>query len=246
MSHSKAPWYESWFDSPYYHLLYQHRDDAEAQSFIDHLLERIHLPPHPKVLDLACGKGRHSRYLHAGGCTVTGVDLSEQSIAYCKQFEEPGLEFFEHDMRKVLRVNYYDAVFNLFTSFGYFDSDHQNELVVKAAATDLNKGGYFLLDYLNVVPAVEKMVAQQDIVRDHITFRIRKGIENGYIVKHIEFRDNGTDYHFQERVKVLGQEQLHQYLIKSGLTLMDTFGNYQLEPFHLVSSPRLILLARKL
>jgi SAM-dependent methyltransferase len=239
-------WFESWFDSPFYHILYHDRDQDEAQLFINNLLERLHLPVHSLVLDLACGKGRHSRYLNKLGYRVNGIDLSEKNIEYCKQFESDTLEFYVHDMRKIFRVNYFDIVLNLFTSFGYFEQDHQNELVVQAAAKCLNKGGYFVLDFINAHKAIQELTAEQTKTSEGITFHIRKKIENGFIIKDISFSSEGKDYEFREEVRVLFLEELHNYLIKSGLSLLEYYGDYHLNKFDAATSNRLILIARKL
>ena len=91
-------WYTSWFDSPYYHILYKNRDDKEAGLFMKNLTSFLNLSTSSKILDLACGKGRHSKYLNQLGYHVTGIDLSPQSIVYAKQFENDKLFFEEHDM----------------------------------------------------------------------------------------------------------------------------------------------------
>src|ERR1700751_1194972 len=113
-------WFECWFDSPYYHLLYGTRDEKEASFFLDNLLHHIKLKEHARCWDLNCGKGRHSIYLHKKGFDVIGTDLSEKSIDHAKKFESETLHFYKHDMRSLFYSNYFDAVFNLFTSFGYF------------------------------------------------------------------------------------------------------------------------------
>ena len=119
-----ATWYSDWFDSPYYHLLYRHRDEQEARLLIDSLLRYLKPQPCAAVLDLACGKGRHALYMNRQGLAVAGIDLSPASIAYARQLENKLLSFFVHDMRQVFRANAFDYVFNLFTSFGYFDDGH--------------------------------------------------------------------------------------------------------------------------
>ncbi|MBC7524978.1 MAG: methyltransferase domain-containing protein, partial [Flavobacterium sp.] len=113
-------WYASWFDSPYYHILYKDRNYREAQIFMDNLTRYLNLPEKAKVLDLACGKGRHSIYLNQLGFEVTGVDLSENSILEAKKNENESLHFNVHDMRNPFHQKF-DAIFNLFTSFGYFE-----------------------------------------------------------------------------------------------------------------------------
>src|SRR5687768_8719546 len=104
-------WFESWFDAPYYHIFYQHRNEREVEHFLDNLLGILKPNPASSMLDLGCGRGRHSVYLNEKGFQVTGVDLSEQSFKYCMQIENEMLSFFLHDMRKIFRRNDFDYVF---------------------------------------------------------------------------------------------------------------------------------------
>ena len=129
MNSDITQWYASWFNTPYYHILYRDRDHAEARTFMDKLTHHLGLSRESHILDLACGRGRHSLYLNSIGFEVTGVDLSEESIAYAKQFENDRLHFDIHDMCKPYSKKF-DAVFNLFTSFGYFENDADNLLLV--------------------------------------------------------------------------------------------------------------------
>ena len=82
MTKDTTQWFTSWFDTPYYHTLYKDRNHSEAQVFMDNLTNYLNVPEHGEILDLACGKGRHSIYLNSLGYNVTGVDLSENSIEY--------------------------------------------------------------------------------------------------------------------------------------------------------------------
>ena len=116
-----AEWYKSWFDTEYYNLLYQHRDNSEARIFIENLVKQIPHMESSKVLDLACGEGRHSNVLHDLGFEVTGIDISPNRIKAATSLTSDKLDFFIHDMQDVFRINYFDIVVNLFTSFGYFD-----------------------------------------------------------------------------------------------------------------------------
>ena len=116
-------WFEQWFDTKYYHILYKDRDHEEARRFIDTLIKYLSPVPNSRILDLACGKGRYSVFLADKGFEVTGIDLSVQSIEYARQFENDHLSFYTHDMRLPFRINYFDYVFNFFTSFGYFEED---------------------------------------------------------------------------------------------------------------------------
>ena len=75
-------WFSDWFDSKYYHILYTDRDNAEAEHFISNILDFLNPKKEQHILDLACGKGRHSKLLNDLGYRVTGVDLSENSITF--------------------------------------------------------------------------------------------------------------------------------------------------------------------
>ena len=70
----KKKWFQSWFDTSYYHTLYKHRDDKEAQMFMKNLVRHLEIDSDQHILDLACGKGRHSIFLNQLGFNVTGVD----------------------------------------------------------------------------------------------------------------------------------------------------------------------------
>ena len=113
-------WFKTWFDTEYYHLLYKDRNDAEADVFIKHLFHSLNLKKEATVLDLACGKGRHSLVINELGFNVTGVDLSENSIKEASKCENEKLSFAVNDMRMPLEGQNFDVVVNLFTSFGYF------------------------------------------------------------------------------------------------------------------------------
>ena len=238
-------WYESWFDSPYYHILYKNRNGEEAGKFLDNLLLKLNISKGGQLLDLCCGKGRHSVYLNSKGFQVTGIDLSPQNIRFCKQFENDTLSFFVHDMRKLFRVNYFNAVINLFTSFGYFEREHDNALAINAAAKSLKPGGYLVIDFMNARRAVNDLIPYHINKVDGIDFHIHKRIENGFIYKDINFSDSGSEYTYREEVKILLLEDFLKYMKNAGLQVVLTCGNYQLDVFNKETSNRLIIIAKK-
>jgi len=195
--------------------------------------------------DLCCGKGRHSIYLNSKGFRVIGTDLSTQSILEANKSANDNLQFYQHDMRKLFRTNYFDAVFNLFTSFGYFEKRQDDLHVFDAVQKALKPGGLFVFDYLNS-EYVKCIMKQSDAVAvDGITFSITKRIENNTIIKNIDFTDNGNPFHFEERVKLFDKAYFEGLARDCDLTVLNTFGNYQLEGFDLQNSPRLILVLQK-
>lgn len=233
-------WFKSWFNSPWYHLLYEHRDEKDAEIFLDALLTRLKPSSGASILDLGCGRGRHSVYLNQKGYTVTGLDLSPESIAHCSQFENETLSFFVHDMRHLFRVNAFDYVFNLFTSFGYFDTDREHAAVIQNAALALKPEGVLILDFLNPGYVRKHLKPSEQIERSGIRFQITKKCENGVFTKEIQFEHQGKPYSFTEQVAALEHDDFERYFSSCGLQLKNTYGDYCLEPWDRVTSPRMI------
>jgi len=241
MSKTTEKWYASWFDTPYYHILYKDRDYSEAQAFMDNLTNYLNLPENGKILDLACGKGRHSIYLNELGYNVTGVDLSEQSINHAKQFENQSLKFAVHDMTKPFPETF-DAVFNLFTSFGYFEDDECNLRTIKAIKAELNEFGFGVIDFMNSEYIIDNLVLEDTKTVEGIDFLQQRRLENGYIIKDISFTINGEPYKFQERVKAFTLKDFEILFEKAGVHLLDVFGDYKLRNYFPKTSERLIMI----
>ena len=241
----KAEWFENWFDSPYYHLLYSHRNYDEAERFIDNLCNYLKLKPGATIWDLACGKGRHSLALNKKGYKVTGTDLSENSIKEASKNKNGSLEFLVHDMRSAFRENEFDAVLNLFTSIGYFSDFEDNYRVFKNIAKALKPGGRLVVDFFNPEKVRKALAVEQLEKRAHITFEIRKEVIGKAVVKNIQFHDQGKDYVFEERVNLLSHDDFNSFAEKAGLQLGEIFGNYNLDPWNAESSDRMILFFNK-
>jgi len=241
----KKEWYECWFDSPYYHVLYKERDEQEAQAFLDNLCTFLNPKKNATVLDVACGKGRHSLYLQKKEFIVTGFDLSPENIEYDLQFENETLSFFKHDMRELFRINYFDFVFNLFSSFGYFEKESDHAKTIYSHASALKPGGILVVDYMNAEKVKTSFVADETREVDGILFRINRRIENNKIIKTIRFNENGEDLEFEEQVRLFSKTDFENYFNQYHLKLLNTFGDYHLGKFDPVSSDRLILIATK-
>ena len=242
---SKYEWFEEWFDSPYYHILYKNRDDNEAKTFISNLIYFLKPSENSFFLDVACGKGRHSVFINKLGYKVDGFDLSKNSIEIAKKSENSSLHFFINDIRKPLQLEKYNYAFNLFTSFGYFDKNEDNQLAINSIAKSLKKNGVLILDFMNSSKTINNLNTSETKIIDELTFNINKSVDNGYIVKDILFNDNGIKHHFQERVKVISLEDFKTYFAIANLRIEATFGDYDLNPFDSNTSERLILVARK-
>ncbi|HEU4497358.1 MAG TPA: methyltransferase domain-containing protein [Flavobacterium sp.] len=240
MPKEKNTWFASWFDTPYYHILYKDRDYAEAQLFMDNITHYLNLPEEAKILDLACGKGRHSVYLSQLGYDVTGADLSENSIAEASKASNEKLHFVVHDMRMPFEQKF-DAVFNLFTSFGYFESDEDNLATLKAIRESLANYGFAVIDFMNVHHVIENLVPEETKTVDGIDFHIKRYYRDSHIFKEIDFEDKGEKFHFIEKVKALALEDFEKMMDEAGIFLLDTFGDYRLKKFYKNESERLIM-----
>lgn len=241
-----AEWFETWFDTPYYHQLYRNRNESEAKLLIDNLASSLPFQDHWNICDLACGKGRHSITLNSAGYNVTGLDLSKNNILEAKKSENERLKFFVHDLRYTFKPSHFNLVLNLFTSFGYFESNAENLSAVQSIAHSIVSGGYLIMDYMNSRAAVEHFNTNYIKQVDDLKFHISKRIEKGYIFKRIQFHDKGQDFDFEERVKLLFYEDFAEFFNESGLKLINIYGNYQLQKYEALSSPRLLMICQKL
>ena len=237
-------WFENWFDSPAYHLLYQNRDFDEARRFLDQLEQHLGFRPDDEILDVACGKGRFSVYLNQKGYRVTGVDISPNSIREASRAANERLRFLLGDMRDLRLGRSYDVVLNMFTSFGYFASQSENERAICSMAACLKEGGVLVLDFLNTVRVLRQLPARETVLRDGIRFDIYKHLQNGFILKEIDFLWEGRQHHVQERVKALEQRDFERLFSACGLEVVFLAGNYLLEPYS-AEAERMIFFARK-
>ncbi len=236
-----AEWFSTWFNSPYYHILYGNRDENEASVFIRALQKKLHVGNGALVLDAACGKGRHAKTLSDLGFQVEAYDLSASNIEEAKSFETKDLKFFQHDMRNPLpQTNYYQAIFNFFTSFGYFDKVEENQLAFYRFFQGLQKGGLLVLDFFNPTYVLSNLVAEEQINRGGICFQIKRFAKNGYLYKKIEFSDNGKDFQFEEKVEIIQKNDFIAYASQAGFQMIDLLGDYELSPFDEKTSPRMI------
>lgn len=234
-------WFASWFDTPYYHILYKDRDYEEAQQFMDNLTHYLNLPEEAKILDLACGKGRHSIYLNSLGFDVTGSDLSENSIKEASKDANDTLHFKVHDMRDSFEEKY-DAIFNLFTSFGYFENDADNLKTLISIKESLTEYGFAVIDFMNVDFVIDNLVPTEIKTVEGIDFHIKRYVKDNHIFKEIDFEDKGEKFHFTEKVQALRLADFEAMMEEAGIFLLDVFGDYKLRTFYKNQSERLIMI----
>ena len=235
--------YNNWFDSKYYHILYKNRNHEEARKFINKIIEHLNLKPKSKVLDAGCGKGRHSIEIEKLGHIVTGIDLSKNSIKFAKQFENSNLNFLVHDISKPLNIEF-NLVLNLFTSFGYYEKDKDLEILL-SLEKNLDKNGTGVIDFFNIKNVKDNLVKKEQTTIENIKFKIKRKINKFSVIKEISFEDNSIDYKFKESVNTLSLLDFKNYFNQTNLEIIEIFGDYNLNNFNEIKSPRLIILFKK-
>jgi hypothetical protein len=175
------------------------------------------------------------------GFDVLGADLSENSIAEASINTNETLHFKVHDMRETFEEKY-DAIFNLFTSFGYFENDEDNLITLKAIKESLSEYGFAVIDFMNVAQVLETLVPEETKTVDGIEFHMTRYLKDGHIYKDINFEDKGEQFHFTEKVKALTLKDFEELMEEAGIYLLDIFGDYKLKKFHKTESERLIMI----
>jgi SAM-dependent methyltransferase len=245
---SERAWYKDWFSSPFYHKLYFGRDEKEAAAFISKLIDYLKPAVKCYMLDVACGRGRHSRILAEKDFYITGIDISADSIAFAKKFEKENLEFYQHDMRLPFRVNYFDYAFNFFTSFGYFKTRREHDDSIRTIANGLKPNGIFVIDYLNVHYAEDHLVYNEEKTINGSTYEIHRWHDETHFYKKIIISDPGLIHPFDctEKVSKFSFGDFNDMLSYQGLQVQDVFGDYDLGKYDTRTKPRMIIIASKI
>lgn len=240
-------WYKDWFNSPYYHKLYFERDTEEAKRFISNLLRHFNPAQGSTILDVACGRGRHSRILAEGLYDVTGIDISQDSICYAQQFEKDNLHFFLHDMRLPAWVNYFDYAFNFFTSFGYFNTRREHDDAMRTIVSALKSNGTLLFDFLNVHYAEERLKHSELKEMDNTLYEIQRWDDARFFYKKITVKDPNLDKPmiYTEKVAKFSLGDFTDMLSFQGVQVTEVFGDYNLSRYDIRTTPRMIIVAKK-
>lgn len=240
-------WYQDWFSSPFYHKLYFERDDKEAADFIQRLVSYLQPAPGCRMLDVACGRGRHSKILAGMGFSVTGIDISFSSIASAKANETENLEFYVHDMRLPFHGNYFHYAFNFFTSFGYFGTRREHDDAIRSIAKSLQPGGIFVIDYLNVHYAEDHLVPQENRHLGGTVYTLQRWHDENHFFKKISVADPALNQPlaYTEKVAKFSLGDFTDMLAFQGLQVQEVFGDYQLLPYDVRKTPRMIIVAKK-
>jgi SAM-dependent methyltransferase len=238
----EADWFEAWFGEDYLRI-YQHRDETEAEHVVDLIARFLEGHDIRSVLDLGCGAGRHSRALCERWLTV-GLDLSAALLKIARR-EMPDAPYVRADMRELpFAPESFDLVVNLFTSFGYFEDDLENERVLVRVCDALRRGGTLVIDFLNASQVRSDLVPYDERVEHGITIEQTRSIspDDRFVEKTIRLRERGKEY--IERVRLLTPRDLERMLDVAGFAVVARIGDYAGAPWS-ETSPRAILFASR-
>lgn len=244
-------WFKKWFSDKHYLELYQHRDEEDARWIINLLQRSISVNTKSKVLDIACGSGRHSIELARRGFDVTGFDLSEFLIKEARKNlknsreKDMKIKFLIKDMRDFNFKGKFDIAVNIFTSFGYFEDDNENEQVIRNVSDSLKKGGYFIFDFLNTYYLERNLVPFSREKHGNTTVIQKRIIENGFVKKRIIIKDKQKISQFDEILKLYSLKDFRKMFKANNLSIRKTFGDYSGNKFDEKKSGRLVIIAQK-
>lgn len=247
-SEKEQEWYETWFGREYLEV-YSHRDRHEAIEDIDNIGRLLPLSDSQPILDLACGSGRHSLELARRGFDVTGVDLSAELLEVARTSasrEGLEIEFVQSDMRRLPFSEKFGCVLNLFTSFGYFETDEENAEIMAAIHGSLKPGGVFLIDYINRDLVLATLVPEDkmEINGKQILQQRRFNRSNNRLEKTIIITSKNEEKTFIESLRLYNRDELISMAESSGLNVITVMGSLAGEEFQ-PSSPRTILFGKK-
>jgi ubiquinone/menaquinone biosynthesis C-methylase UbiE len=234
-------WYEEWFGEDYLRL-YPHRDDAEAERAVALICQTVGLKQGWRVLDVACGAGRHTRAFVSNGARCIGLDLSATLLKLAQKATTAPL--VRADMRQLpIRLGSMDLTVNLFTSFGYFDRDAEHSAALAEMIGTLRLRGWFVIDFLNAAAVRQRLIPQETLDLSGQTVEVTRSVspDGRYVCKSI-LAPRGKRY--TERVRLFDSGQIIGMLEATGVEVRYSFGDYDASPLA-PEAPRTILMGQR-
>jgi SAM-dependent methyltransferase len=244
----KSEWFRDWFNTEEYLNVYQHHNESDAEDHVKLILGNIRLSSGVKILDMACGAGRHAIIFARKNFDVTAVDLSESLLAIAKKNaddENLNINFVHSDIRNFKSDDKFNLVLNLFTSFGYFESDEENFAVLQKAYDLLTDDGFFVLDFFNSYFLQQNLVESSEENLGEVKIHQFRKIKENRVTKKIVITKNGNLSQFEESVRMFTKDELVNAIQNIGFDIYKTFGDFLGNEFEQFTSPRLIMICKK-
>jgi SAM-dependent methyltransferase len=237
------PWFVRSFGRRY-QLLYDHRDDASAAREIAALAGMMRLSPGCRVLDIACGAGRHTAALRHAGFDAIGVDLSEDLLRTGAERASLRGCLVRGDIRRLPFAGAFDAAVNLFTSFGYFGRDADNAAALRSMAGVLRPGGWLALDHAHrayIERTLEPHTVEQ---RGDLTITSHRRIVNHRVIKQVTIDGPAGLEQFVEDVRLYHPEEMAALFDAAGLGQVRIVGSFDGQPLD-EQSDRMITMGQR-
>ncbi|NQU76055.1 MAG: class I SAM-dependent methyltransferase [Planctomycetes bacterium] len=248
-------WFKRFYAEDYFLYRYEPRLDELPIKEVEFLLEHGRLdfsgPHRPRVFDICCGVGRHARPLAARGCEVIGVDLANKSVQAAVELAgAEGLadrcKFYLGDIRTFETPRDCDLAINIFTSFGYFESDAADAVIMAKAGQSLRPGGRFILDVINREAAIADFKLREKRGRrgNYVIQQSRLDLENGRMIAHWTFVRGKCRSEHTVNIRLYALHELIRMAAGCGLKFVQAFGDFDGRPFD-PKTPRCIFIAEK-
>ncbi len=249
---SGEPWYEAFFGPDYLEVYGSSFSQQRAETEAGFVVRALGLQPGIEILDLCCGQGRHAVELARHGCVVTALDLSSEYLALADEAARSAgvsLETVHADMREIPFSDRFDAVINMFSSFGYLESEAEDARVLAAIRGALKPGGVALLDLLNrdwVVANYETEDRHTDA--DGTLYLEHRRLDLETSRNHVWFTVVTSDGSRREvdghHIRLYTLREVRGMLDAAGLVYEGVHGGYENEPYG-IETRRMIVVARR-
>ena len=247
---SETPWYRTFFGEDYLRI-YTFLTPERTEREVDGIVKLLGLEGGEAILDLCCGHGRHSVALAKRGYRVTGQDLSEVFLRHAREAAEAQgvtVRWVQGDMRQVPFEDEFDAVINIFTAFGYFESEEEDERVLEQVYKALKPGGLFLTE----------MMHREFLVRHFTPGQIDRHADGLIVLEEREFdlltsranvvvtmlMPDGQRREYRHSARVYSLTDLARLLTQAGQQVQAYYGGLDGRALNM-DSPRLVVVARK-
>jgi SAM-dependent methyltransferase len=252
MGTGQNAWYVNFFGEDYLNI-YRHTLTAErTEKEVAFAERKLALDVGARVLDLCCGPGRHSVLLAKRGYKVTSLDLSQSYLDLARRAafdSKVELDTVSADMREIPFNDHFDAAINMYSSFGYLESETEDFKVLESISRSLKRGGRLLLDMLNREWAVANYIENDwHAEADGTLYVERRALDLASSRMRVRFvivaPNGGRRDSIGHDIRLYTLTEMTRLLERVGFVEIEVFGGFDGELYG-IETRRMILCARK-